>query len=115
MNTPTWIKPALCGAGVGAFVFAAIGFSWGGWVTGATAQKMADDASLAAVAAAMTPYCLAESKRDPRAVEILAALEAAQGYNRRRVIEEAGWATPLGAEKPNSELAKSCDVALAAG
>jgi hypothetical protein len=115
MNIPTWTKPALYGAGAGAVALAVVGFAWGGWVTGATAQKMANDASLTAVATAMTPYCLAQSKSDPRSVEILAELKAAQGYNRRGVIEKAGWATPLGTEKPNAEVAKACDTALAAG
>ena len=62
----------------------------------------------------MTPYCVALSKSDPKSVEILAELKAAPTYSRRGVIEKAGWATPLGAEKPNSDLAKACDVALAA-
>lgn len=93
---------------------ALVGFSWGGWVTGNTAQKMVDSASVAAVTAAMTPYCVERSKSDPRAVEILAELKAAQGYSRRGVIEKAGWATPIGAEEPDSELAKACEVALAA-
>ena len=32
---------------------------------------------------------------------------------RRGVIEKAGWATALGSDKPNSELAKACSIALA--
>ena len=114
MNIPEWTKPALYGAVAGAAALAIVGFSWGGWVTGGSAQKLADSATAAGVATAMTPYCVAQSKSDPRSVEVLAELKAAQGYNRRRVIEKAGWATPLGAEKPNTELAKACDIALAA-
>lgn len=114
MNMPVWIKPALYGAGVGAIALAIIGFSWGGWVTQSTAQKQSDVASIAAVSTAMTPYCLAQSKSDPRSVEILAEFKAAAGYNKRAVIEKAGWATPLGAEKPNSDLARACTDALAA-
>jgi hypothetical protein len=115
MHIPEWSQPALYGAAAGAVALAIVGFTWGGWVTGGTAQKMAANATVAGVVSAMTPYCLALSKSDPRSVEVLAELKAAQGYNRRGVIEKAGWATPLGAEKPNSELAKACDVALAAG
>jgi hypothetical protein len=115
MQIPTWTKPALYGAGAGAIALAIVGFTWGGWVTGGTAQKMAESASVAAVTSAMTPYCIARSKSDPRSIELLAELKAAQGYNRRGVIEKAGWATPLGAEKPNTELARACDTALAAG
>jgi hypothetical protein len=83
-------------------------------VTSGKAQKLADSASVAAIASIMTPYCVAQSKSDPRSVEILAELAAAQGFNRRGVIEKAGWATLLGTDKPNIELAKACEVALAA-
>jgi hypothetical protein len=114
MQIPTWIKPAVYGAGAGAVALAIVGFNWGGWVTGATAQKMADSASVAAVTAAMIPYCVERAKNDPRSVEILAELKAAQGWNRRGVIEKAGWATLFGTETPNSDLAKACEAALAA-
>jgi len=114
MQIPTWTMPAVYGAAAGAVALAIVGFNWGGWVTGGTAQKMADSVSVAAVAAALTPYCIERSKSDPRSVEILAELKAAQGYNRRGVVEKAGWATPFGAEKPTTDLAKACEVALAA-
>lgn len=114
MNMPEWTAPSLYGAAAGAIALAIVGFTWGGWVTGGTAQKQADSASAAAIASIMTPYCVALSKSDPKSVEILAELKAAPIYSRRGVIEKAGWATPLGAEKPNSDLAKACDVALAA-
>jgi hypothetical protein len=114
MQIPAWVKPAVYGAGGGAVALAIIGFTWGGWVTGGRAQKMADSASVTAVADAMTPYCVEKSRNDPRSVEVLAELKAAQGYNRRGVVEKAGWATLLGTEKPNTDLARACEVALAA-
>ena len=33
MQIPTWVKPAVYGAGAGAVALAIIGFTWGGWVT----------------------------------------------------------------------------------
>lgn len=114
MNMPVWIKPALVGAGVGAIALAIIGFNWGGWVSASTAQKQSDAAAMTAVTTVMTPYCLALAKSDINSAEVLTALKAASGYNRRGVIEKAGWATPLGADKPNSDLARACEVALAA-
>jgi pimeloyl-ACP methyl ester carboxylesterase len=113
MQIPTWTKPAIYGAVAGAVALAIVGFSWGGWVTGGTAQKMADSASIVAVAAALTPYCVERAKNDPKSAEILAELKAAQGWNRRDVVEKAGWATLFGAEKPNADLAKACEIALA--
>lgn len=113
MNIPEWTKPALYGAVAGAVALAIIGFTWGGWVTSGTAQKLADDASVAAVVSAMTPYCIAQSKSAPNSAEVLAALKAASSYERRGIIEKAGWATPLGADQPNTALAVSCSTALA--
>ena len=58
MQLPTWLKPALLGAGVGAIALAIVGFSWGGWVTGGSEKDMALMQSNVAVAAALTPYCV---------------------------------------------------------
>jgi hypothetical protein len=114
MQIPTWLSPALYGAGAGAIALAIAGFTWGGWVTGATARQMASDASRVAVAASLTPYCLEQAKADPRSVELLAELAAAKGFSRRGIVEKAGWATPLGSEKPDTALALACEQALAA-
>lgn len=113
MNTPTWLSPALYGAGAGAIALAIVGFTWGGWVTGASARKMADDASSVAVASSLTPYCLERARADPRSAELLAELKAANGFNRRGVVEKAGWATPLGSDQPVRALAVACEQALA--
>lgn len=114
MNFPVWIKPALMGAGAGAVALAIVGFSWGGWVTGGAAKDLAKKQSIADIAVALTPYCLELSRSDPKSVEILAELGAATSFGRKGIIEKAGWATPLGAEKPNTDLAQACQLALAA-
>ena len=113
MNTPEWTKPALTGAGIGAIVLAIVGFSWGGWMTSGSAKDMSNKQSTAAVAAVLTPYCVEMSKSDPKKADVLAELDAAAKFRRRGVIEEAGWATPLGAEKPDRALAEACQAALA--
>jgi hypothetical protein len=113
MQIPEWTKPALMGAGVGAIALAIVGFSWGDWITGGSAAEMSSDASDAAVVVALAPYCVQNSKNDPRSIEVLAELESAASYQRRGIIEKAGWATPLGAEKPNRALAEACKIALA--
>ena len=113
MKIPAWTKPALYGAGVGAIVCAIVGFSWGGWVTGGSAKDIAAKQSVAAVASALTPYCLQQAGADPATIDTMAALKAASTYNRRGIVEKAGWATPLGADKPNLELAQACQLKLA--
>lgn len=39
-------------------------------------------------------------------------LKAAGSYARGGIVEKAGWATPLGTDKPNTELAKSCQIEI---
>lgn len=114
MKPPEWTIPAIYGAGAGAIALAIIGFTWGGWVTSGTAQKFADDASVQAVVAVLTPYCVEQSKSAPNSMEVLAALKAAGSYDRRQIIEKSGWATPMGTSTPNRDLAISCNTAIAA-
>ena len=40
MQVPASVKPAIWGAVGGAVAAMIIGFGWGGWVTGGTAEKM---------------------------------------------------------------------------
>ena len=112
MQIPEWTNPALMGAGAGAIALAIVGFSWGGWVTGGSASKMSSDDSMVAVASALTPYCVLNSQNDPKSVTVMAELEKASSYQRRGIVEKAGWATPLGAEKPDKALAEACQIAL---
>lgn len=114
MQFPVWIKPALTGAAVGAIALAFVGFSWGGWMTGGSAQDMATKQSAANIATVLTPYCVERSQSDVNAVAVMAELNAATSYGRRAVVEKAGWATPLGDEKPNTALAQACQLALSA-
>ncbi len=114
MSIPVWTKPAFFGAVVGAILLAMVGFIWGGWVTGSSAQDMAAKQSSADVATALTPYCMEKSTTDPTRVAVMAEFAAASTSAKRTVIEKAGWATPLGSDAPNRALALSCATALAA-
>jgi alpha/beta superfamily hydrolase len=112
MNIPEWTKPALAGAGAGAIALAIVGFSWGGWMTADAAGQMSDKGSVAAVATALTPYCVQNARNDPMASGVMAELKAANSYNRRGIVEKSGWATPLGADAPDRALAETCLDAL---
>jgi hypothetical protein len=57
MQVPSQVKPACWGAVGGAIVLAFIGFNWGGWVTGATAEAMAKQRANTAVEIALRPIC----------------------------------------------------------
>jgi hypothetical protein len=115
MQIPEWMKPALMGATVGAVALAIVGFNWGGWVTSGSASDMSSENSIAAVATALTPYCVQNSETDPGSARILAELNQASSYMRRGIVERSGWATPLGAEKSDKALAKACMIALTEG
>ncbi|SHI94719.1 hypothetical protein SAMN05444000_10417 [Shimia gijangensis] len=108
MNLPEWTKPGVYGVVVGAIAATFLGFSWGGWTTGGTATKMAKTFANEEVTKAMVPMCLDMAASDPDRIGKLATIRKATGYTRRKAVMEAGWATPPGTEKPNSDLAVAC-------
>jgi len=114
MNTPEWLKPSLYGAACGAVALAVVGFSWGGWVTGGAADKMAAEKARYEVIAALVPICLEQSKQDPKVAETLAELKAASSYKRSEMVMQAGWATIPGSTDPNRSVAGACMDQLAA-
>jgi len=115
MKIPVETKPALWGAVGGAIASAVIGFSWGGWVTGGTAEADATQRANAAVVAALAPVCV---ERFQSAVDVatnLAALKKVDAWSQGDFIEKGGWATVRGS-KPldqQSAVAKACASLLA--
>ena len=114
MRAPVWLKPALWCVAAGGIGMAVAGFSWGGWVTGSTAEKMAAEHAKAEVVAALVPVCLEQSRQDPKMAEQLAALEEATSYKRRDIVMEYGWATMPGSDSPDRAVANACLERLAA-
>lgn len=106
MRLPTWIKPAAWGAVVGGIGTIIVGFSWGGWMLGGTADKMAEERSAAAVTKALVPICVSQSAADPQKRQELAQIT--YPYERQEFVFKAGWATVPGSDEPNSELAAAC-------
>lgn len=112
MNTPEWLKPSIYGALVGAVCVGIAGFTWGGWVTGGTANDRAMEMSRDDVVASMVPVCLDMARSDPARVQKLEAIRAASTYQRRDALMEAGWATVPGTDAPNRDIAQACLAAL---
>jgi hypothetical protein len=112
MNTPEWLKPGIYGAVIGAAFVGIVGFSWGGWVTGGTANDRAMAMSRVDVAASMVPVCLDMARTDPERTSKLATIRAATTYQRRDALMEAGWATVPGTDAPNRDIAQACLAAL---
>ena len=114
MRMLTWLRPAITGAVVGAIATALLGFSYGGWVSGSSAQQMADRQSAAAVTAALLPVCISQSQADPEALAKTQHVGAlGSPYERRAFVMRTGWATMPAAQSPNSDLAAACAEVLA--
>jgi predicted dienelactone hydrolase len=112
MTTPEWLKPGIYGAIIGAVFVGVAGFSWGGWMTGNGATKMASALSHDNVIAALVPMCLDMSRTDTDRVAKLATIKDASTYKRRDAVIAAGWATVPGSDVPNRDLAQACIGAL---
>ena len=113
MSMSDWLAPSLYGVAVGAVAMTVAGFSWGGWTLGSTARRMADAQSETAVAAALVPVCIDQSKSDPMSAVKLSALSSAKSFERQDLVMKSGWANPPGADKPDMALARACLTALA--
>ena len=114
MQAPTWLKPGIMGAVVGGIVTMAIGFNYGGWYLGSSAETLAERQSTAAVVQALVPICISQSQADPETVAKLKAFSAIKSsYEQRDFVMKAGWATMPAAEAPNQALASACADVLA--
>lgn len=108
MTKPEWLKPGIYGTLIGAAFVAFAGFSWGGWMTGSSAQRMASKIADESVIAALVPFCLDMSRADDDRMAKLATIREASSYKRRDAVMKTGWATMPGSEGPNRELAQAC-------
>ncbi len=106
---PTWIKPGVWGAVIGAVLTMIVGFGWGGWVTASTADQAARQQAETAVTSALVPFCLTKAKMDPAGPKKVGELRAINySYEQQEFVMKAGWATMPGREEPNREVAEAC-------
>jgi hypothetical protein len=102
------VKRLLQGAAVGAVATMIIGFYWGGWVTGGTANDMTQRSTKAAVVAALSPICVDRFQRSAEAAVNLVELKKVASYQQGSFIEKGGWATMPGSDASNSAVAGAC-------
>jgi len=102
------IKPALWGIVGGAIAAIIIGFAWGGWVTGSTAQEMAEQSAQKAVIARLAPICVEQFNQDSEKDQKLANLKETKSWERDDYVVNQGWATMPGEKKADSKVAKKC-------
>ena|SRR5437879_2456143 len=109
MRVSSNLKPACWGAIGGAIIVMVIGFTWGGWTTGGSANKLADQRADAAVVAALTPICVEKFQQNAEATANLVALKKIMSsWEQGKFLEKGGWATRPGATSPDYVLAGAC-------
>jgi hypothetical protein len=113
IKLPAETTPFLWGATAGAIALAIVGFGWGGWVTGGTAEKLAGGRAEAATVSALTPICVAQFRTSAKAQANFAALKEAKSWEQSEFVSKGGWATmPGSSAEPNSQVATACAEAL---
>jgi hypothetical protein len=90
-----------------------IGFGFAGWMTGATAKKMADEAAARARNQLAAAVCAEHFMRGADARARLAKLKALQWWDRDDLVAAGGWATMPGEKEPNRAVAEMCAARLA--
>jgi hypothetical protein len=112
MQVPQWVKPAWWGAVAGAVAIMIVGFSWWGWTTGSTAQRLARERADAAVVTVLTPFCVANFLQQPDAAVKLADFQKTSSYSQSQVLVKGGWATLDDSKEPNYAVARACAEVL---
>jgi alpha/beta superfamily hydrolase len=112
-ETKAAVRPALWGAVAGAIALAIVGFSWGGWVTGGSAETLATNRAATAVVAALTPICVEKFRQAADAsANLIEMKKATYSWDQSKFVEKGGWATMPGSTEPNSAVAKACAESL---
>ena len=106
------LKRLLQGATAGAVATILVGFSWGGWSLGSTADKMATDRSDLAVVAALAPVCADKFRALPDAEAKTVALSKAELWKRVNEFPQELVTLP-GETYPSSALVTACYALLA--
>ena len=100
----------LCAASIALTVF--VGFNWGGWVTGAGARGMAQQATEKGRAEMAAVICVDRFMKAPDVQAQLVSLNQTASWMRRRYLEDAGWVTLPGSDKPVIAAGELCATRL---
>ena len=95
----------------------AVGFTWGGWVTGGTAREMAEQSAAQARQGLAAVVCVDRFMAAPDMAAQLTALKGIErSYQRGKFVEDGGWAImPVGSNGETSMSGSSGDHRKAAG
>jgi hypothetical protein len=100
----------LCVASIAFTIFA--GFNWGGWMTGHSAHEMAQQAASRSRAETVSAICVDRFMKAPDAQAQMASLHQTASWMRSRHLEDAGWVTLPGSDKPVDAAADICAARL---
>lgn len=100
-------------AAAGVVATLVIGFGFGGWVTGGTASKMADQAAAASHNQLAAAVCAEQFMRAADARTRLAKLQALEWWERDDLVAAGGWATMPGEKQADGAVAEMCAARLA--
>lgn len=90
-----------------------IGFGPAGWVTGGTAQALADETAATKYQGLAAAVCAEEFMRAADARKRLTKLKELQWYERDDLVAAGGWATMPGENEANTVVAEICANSLA--
>jgi hypothetical protein len=103
------------GAAIGCVVTLAVGFNWFGpgfgWVTGGTADKVANKRAETAVIAVLAPICAEKFLAQPDIAARKIAFEKVDSWKRRDELAKE-WITLPGTPNANSDLADACSAEI---
>jgi hypothetical protein len=85
-----------------------IGFNWGGWVTGGNSLKAGVLVGQDAVVQRLAPICFAQFNQIPDKAVKMGELKALSSYQQTQYVQDQGWATMPGEEKPERKVAENC-------
>jgi hypothetical protein len=104
-------KTVLFWACAGSVIAATIvGFSWGGWTTGGSAQEMAEDSAAQARQELAAVVCVDRFMAAPDAgVQLTALQEIESSYAQSKFVEEGGWALIVPASDTTDYKARADD------
>jgi hypothetical protein len=87
-------KTVLFWACAGSVIVAAVvGFTWGGWMTGGSAQKMAENAAAQGRQEVAAVVCVDRFMAAPDVgVQLTALKEITKSYQRDKFVQDGGWA-----------------------
>ena len=84
-----------------ALVATIVGFSWGGWVTGGTAAKMAEESAAQARQELAAVVCVDRFMGAPDVgVQLTALKDIESPYAQGKFVEDGGWAIIVPASSP---------------